>query len=347
MEIRKLGRHGLETAAVGLGCMGMTEWYGHVDERESVRTIHRALEMGLSLLDTADMYAVGRNEELVGRALSGGWRDLAVVATKFGQRRDPATGAFLGVSGRPEYVRQACEASMRRLGVDYIDLYQQHRVDRDVPIEETVGAMQELVDEGKVKYLGLSEAQPSDIRRAVKVAQISTLQTEYSLFERHVENDILDECEDLKLGFLAYSPLGRGLLTGRWQSASDFDEFDARGAGTHYPRFQPGNLEHNVELVETIKRVGAPEGWSAAQVSLAWLLAQRSWIVPIPGTKRRERLEENAVAIDIMLTADELDILDTLTPPRGSRYPEASIPEWTSPPLAAGPAGPASPASPA
>lgn len=333
MEIRRLGRYGLETAAVGLGCMGMTEWYGHLDERESVRTIHRALEMGLSLLDTADMYAVGRNEELVGRALTGGWRDLAIVATKFGHRRHPETGAFLGVSGHPDYVKESCEASMRRLGVDYIDLYQQHRVDRTIPIEETVGAMQELVDEGKVKYLGLSEAQPEDIRRAVKVAQISTLQTEYSLFERHVEDDILDACEELRLGFLAYSPLGRGLLTGRWQNESDFDEFDTRGTGTMYPRFQPGNFEHNVKLVETIRAVGEPEGWSPAQVSLAWLLAQRSWIVPIPGTKRVERLEENAVAIDIMLTAAELDILDALEQPLGMRYPEASIPAWTSPPL--------------
>ena len=333
METRSLGKHGLEAAAIGLGCMGMTEWYGHIDERESVRTIHRALEIGVTLLDTADMYAVGRNEQLVGRALTGGWRDLAIVATKFGHRRDPETGKFLGVSGRPEYVRSACEASLRRLGIEHIDLFQQHRVDREVPIEETVGAMKELVDEGKVLYLGLSEAQPEDIRRAVAVAPISTLQTEYSLFERHVENDILDTCEELRIGFLAYSPLGRGMLTGRWQTAADFDEADTRGAGTTYPRFQPGNFEHNLALVETVKAVGAAAGYTAAQVSLAWLLAQRSWIVPIPGTKRVERIDENAAAVDIMLTAVELDVLDSLDAPAGTRYPEASIPAWTSPPL--------------
>ena len=333
METRSLGRHGLETAAIGLGCMGMTEWYGHIDEKESIRTIHRALEIGVTLLDTADMYAVGRNEQLVGRALTGGWRDLAIVATKFGHRREPETGKFLGVSGRPAYVRAACEASLLRLGIDHIDLYQQHRVDREVPIEETVGAMKELVDEGKVLYLGLSEAQPEDIRRAVAVAPISTLQTEYSLFERHVENDILDTCEELVIGFLAYSPLGRGLLTGRWQTEADFDEADSRGAGTTYPRFQPGNFEHNLALVENVKAVGVEEGYTAAQVSLAWLLAQRSWIVPIPGTKRVERIDENVAAIDIMLTAGELALLDALGEPAGTRYPEASIPAWTSPPL--------------
>ena len=296
METRSLGKHGLEAAAIGLGCMGMTEWYGHIDEKESIRAIHRALEIGVTLLDTADMYAVGRNEQLVGRALTGGWRDLAIVATKFGNRRDPETGKFLGVSGRPEYVRAACEASLLRLGIEHIDLYQQHRVDREVPIEETVGAMKELVDEGKVLYLGLSEAQPEDIRRAVAVAPISTLQTEYSLFERHVENDILDTCEELVIGFLAYSPLGRGMLTGRWRSEADFDEVDSRGPGTTYPRFQPGNFEHNLALVETVTALGAEEGYTAAQVSLAWLLAQRSWIVPIPGTKRVERIDENAAA---------------------------------------------------
>lgn len=333
MEIRKLGRHGLEAAAVGLGCMGMTEWYGHIDEKQSLRAIHRALEMGLGLLDTADMYAVGKNEQLIGRALSGGWRDLAIVATKFGQVRDPETGAFKGVNGRPEYVHRACDASLKRLGVDYIDLYQQHRVDRTVPIEETAGAMQELVDMGKVRYLGLSEAQESDIRRACAVAEISTLQTEYSVFERHVENDILDTCEELRIGFLAYAPLGRGLLTGRWQSVSDFDEIDSRGAGTNYPRFQPENFDHNLKAVETLKAIGDPEGWTPAQVALAWLLAQRSFIVPIPGTKRPERVEENAVAIDIMLTAPELDLIETIEPPQGGRYVEASIPTWTSPPL--------------
>jgi aryl-alcohol dehydrogenase-like predicted oxidoreductase len=332
MEKRELGRQGLEVEAMGLGCMGMTEWYGDTNDAESIRTIHRALEMGLALIDTADMYAVGGNEKLVGRALTGSWRDLAIVATKFGHRRDQDTGKFLGVCGRPDYVKSACEASLLRLGIDHIDLYQQHRVDPQVPIEETVGAMAELVKEGKVSYLGLSEAQVPDIERAHKVHPISTLQTEYSLFERHVENDILDTCEDLKIGFLAYAPLGRGLLTGRFQVASDFDELDARGEGTNYPRFQPGNLEHNAQLVEIVRSIGEPEGWTPAQVSLAWLLAQRSFIVPIPGTKRTERVEENAAAIDIILTSEELDLLDTLDP-RGARYPEASIPSWTSPPL--------------
>lgn len=333
MESRELGRHGLKVKALGLGCMGMTEWYGHTDEPESVRTIHRALEMGLDLLDTADMYAVGRNEELVGKALTGGWRDLAVVATKFGQRREPGTGKFLGVCGTPEYVRECCEASLRRLDIDYIDLYQQHRVDPKVPIEETVGAMQELVDEGKVLYLGLSEAQPPDILRALKVTKISTLQTEYSLFERHAEEEILGLCEEQGIGFLAYSPLGRGMLTGRWQSAADFDETDSRGGATNYPRFQEGNLEHNVKLVEAVAGVGGPHGWTSAQVSLAWLLAQRPFIVPIPGTKRTSRLEENAGALDIVLSAEELATLDALPAPLGDRYPEASIPRWTSPPL--------------
>lgn len=333
MEIRSLGPYGLETAAIGLGCMGMTGSYGHVDEVESIRTIHRALELGVTLLDTADIYGVGRNEELVGRALAGGKRAGALVATKFGHRHDPETGKIIGVSGRPEYVRAACEASLRRLGIDHIDLYQQHRVDRQVPIEETVGAMKELLDEGKVRYLGLSEAQPEDIRRAARVAPISTLQTEYSLFERHAEGDILDTCEQLKIGFLAYSPLGRGLLTGRWQGAADFDEIDTRGAGTHYPRYQPGNFEHNLALAETVKSVGVREGYTPAQVSLAWLLARRSWIVPIPGTTHVDRLEENAAAAGIMLTAEELAVLDAMGEPAGTRYPEANIPAWTSPPL--------------
>jgi aryl-alcohol dehydrogenase-like predicted oxidoreductase len=230
-------------------------------------------------------------------------------------------------------VRECCEASLRRLDIDYIDLYQQHRVDPKVPIEETVGAMQELVDEGKVLYLGLSEAQPPDILRAVKVAKISTLQTEYSLFERHAEEEILDLCAEVGLGFLAYSPLGRGMLTGRWQSAADFDETDSRGGDTNYPRFKEGNLEHNVQLVEAVTAVGEPHGWTSAQVSLAWLLAQRPFIVPIPGTKRATRLEENAGALDIVLSPEELAVLDALPAPLGDRYPEASIPRWTSPPL--------------
>jgi aryl-alcohol dehydrogenase-like predicted oxidoreductase len=334
METRELGRHGLKVGAMGLGCMGMTEWYGHTDEPQSVRAIHRAIEMGLQLIDTADMYAVGKNELLVGRALTGSWRDLAIVATKFGHVREPETGRLLRVDGRPEYVKQACEASLKRLGIDHIDLYQQHRVDRTVPIEETVGAMLELVQEGKVSYIGLSEAQPSDIRRAAAVAPISTLQTEYSLFERHAEDEVLDLCEELGIGFLAYSPLGRGLLTGRWQSEADFDEFDTRGTGTNYPRFQPGNFEHNVALVEQVKAIGDQVGATPAQVSLAWLLSRRPFVVPIPGTKRVERVEENAAALDVVLSPEQLATLDALDAPQGERYPEASIPSWVSPPLA-------------
>ena len=334
METRSLGKYGLETAAIGLGCMGMTGSYGHVDEVESIRTIHRALELGVTLLDTADIYGVGLNEELVGRALAGGRREQALVASKFGHLHDPATGKIIGVSGRPDYVRSACEASLRRLGIDHIDLYQQHRVDRHVPIEETVGAMKELLDEGKVRYLGLSEAQPADIRRAARVAPISTLQTEYSLFERHAEDGILDTCEELRIGFLAYSPLGRGMLTGRWQSEADFDELDTRGAGTNYPRFQPGNFEHNVALVEQVKAIGDQVGATPAQVSLAWLLSRRPFVVPIPGTKRVERVEENAAALDVVLSPEQLATLDALDAPQGERYPEASIPSWVSPPLA-------------
>lgn len=341
MEKRALGRHGLVTSAIGLGCMGMTEWYGHTDSKESLRTIHRALESGVDLLDTADMYAVGQNEELLGRALSGGWRDLAVLATKLGFVRDPKTGAFKGVNGRPAYVRSACEASLKRLGVDQIDLYQLHRVDEHVPIEETVGAMQELVDAGKVRWIGLSEAQPSDIRRAAKVAQISTLQTEYSAFERHVETEgMLDVCEELGIGFLAYSPLGRGLLTGRWQTLADFDEIDTRGAGesgSAYPRFQAGNFERNLESVEVLRAVGEEAGGATpAQVSLAWLLSRKPWLVPIPGTKSVQRIEENAAAASLVLTPEQLARIDALPPAAGTRYQEDFIPRWTTPELPAG-----------
>ena len=269
MRTRRLG--GLEVSELGLGCMGMSEFYGTIDEDEAVRTIHRALELGVTLLDTADMYGVGANERLVGRAIADR-RGQVVLATKFGIRRSE-TGEPIGVSGRPEYVREACEASLRRLGIDVIDLYQQHRVDPETPIEETVGAMQELVDAGKVRFLGLSEAMPPDLRRAVATAPIASLQTEYSLFTREPEgNGVLETCAELGIGFLAYSPLGRGMLTGRFRSASDFGADDFRG-GSRYPRLAGENFDRNLELVERVEEIAAERGATPGQVALAWLLA--------------------------------------------------------------------------
>jgi len=336
METVNLGSQGLEVSRQGLGCMGMSEFYGEGDDEESIRTIHRALELGIGLLDTADMYGVGRNEELVGRAIRDR-REQAIVATKFGNVRGD-DGAFLGIDGSPEYVRRACEASLLRLGVDVIDLYQQHRVDQKTPIEETVGAMHELVDEGKVRFLGLSEAQPEDLRRAAATAPIATLQTEYSLFERGVENEILDTCEELGIGFLAYAPLGRGLLTGRFRSESDFADDDFRGGG-RYPRLTGENFEHNLRLVQEVEAVAEAHGATAAQVALAWLLTRRPWIVPIPGTKRVKYLEENAAAAELELTGDDLARLDALVPPGGGvpgeRYGGGRVPTWVSPPLTA------------
>src|SRR5919202_2785320 len=306
MEHRRLGE--LEVSALGLGCMGMSEFYGETDEAESIRTIHRALELGITLLDTADMYGVGENERLVGKAIADR-RERAIVATKFGNVRDE-NGEFLGINGRPEYVKQACEASLRRLGIDVIDLYQQHRVDPKTPIEETVGAMQELVDEGKVRYLGLSEAQPEDLRRAAATATITSLQTEYSLFTRDVErNGILETCDELGIGFFAYSPLGRGMLTGRFRSPSDFGENDFRG-GDRYPRMSGENFERNLALVHEVEAVAEARGARPSQVALAWLLSRRDWVVPIPGTKRVRYLEENAAAVDLELTEEELRRLD-------------------------------------
>jgi aryl-alcohol dehydrogenase-like predicted oxidoreductase len=326
---------GLESSELGLGCMGMSEFYGEGDDEESIRTIHRALDLGITLLDTADMYGVGRNEELVGRALQGR-RERAIVATKFGNVRGD-DGAFLGIDGSPEYVRRACDASLRRLGIDVIDLYQQHRVDPKTPIEETVGAMHELVEQGKVRFIGLSEAQPEDLRRAAATAPIATLQTEYSLFERSVENEILDTCEELGIGFLAYAPLGRGLLTGRFRSESDFSDDDFRGGG-RYPRLAGENLEHNLRLVQEVEAVAEAHGATAAQVALAWLLTRRPSIVPIPGTKRVKYLEENAAATERELSAAELAQLDALVPPGGSvageRYAGGGVPTWVSPPRA-------------
>jgi aryl-alcohol dehydrogenase-like predicted oxidoreductase len=336
METRKLGA-GLEVSAIGLGCMGMSEFYGAGDDAESIRTIQRALELGVTLLDTADMYGVGRNEELVGRAIRDR-RDQAIVATKFGNVRGE-DGGFLGVDGTPEYVRQACEASLRRLGIDVIDLYQQHRIDPKTPIEETVGAMHELVDDGKVRFIGLSEALPEDLRRAAETAPIATLQTEYSVFERFAENEVLDTCEELEIGFLAYAPLGRGLLTGRFRSEADFGDDDFRGGG-RYPRLAGENLEKNLAMLAEVEAVAGDAGATPAQVALAWLLSRRDWIVPIPGTKRVAYLEQNAAAVDVHLTDEHLARLDALLPPGGSahgeRYPAGRTPRSVTPPLARG-----------
>ena len=301
METRKLGNQGLEVSELGLGCMGMSEFYGTADEDEAIATIHRAIELGVTFLDTADMYGWGANERLAGRAIADR-RDQVVLATKFGNMRGPA-GEFLGISGTPEYVRSACEASLERLGVDTIDLYYQHRVDLETPIEDTVGAMAELVQEGKVRYLGLSEAAPDTIRRAQAVHPISALQTEYSLWTREPEAEILPTVRELGIGFVAYSPLGRGFLTGGIRSIENLDEKDFRRRG---PRFQEGNLERNLELVAVVEALAAEKGVRPSQIALAWVLSRGEDIVPIPGTKRRSYLEENAAAAEIELTAGEL-----------------------------------------
>jgi aryl-alcohol dehydrogenase-like predicted oxidoreductase len=328
VNTRDLG--GLEVSELGLGCMGMSEFYGGYDEAESIRTIHRALELGVTLLDTADMYGAGDNEELVGRAIADR-RDRAIVATKFGNMRGP-NREFLGVNGRPEYVREACEASLRRLGIDTIDLYQQHRVDPKVPIEESVGAMEELRQEGKVRFLGLSEALPEDIRRANDTARISSLQTEYSLFTRDVErNEVLATCEELGIGFLAYAPLGRGMLTGRFRRPEDFDGPDDARGGNNYPRMSDEHFATNLAITEAVEALAAEKGATAGQVALAWLLSRRDWVVPIPGTKRVRYLEENAAAADVELTADDLARLDALPEAVGERYPGGRVPNWVSP----------------
>ena len=302
--------------------MGMSEFYGAADEAEAIATIRRALELGVTFLDTADMYGWGANERLIGEAIAGR-RDQAVVATKFGNMRGPA-GEFLGISGNPDYVRSACEASLERLGIETIDLYYQHRVDLETPIEETVGAMAELVQEGKVRYLGLSEAAPDTIRRAHAVHPISALQTEYSLWSRDLEAEILPTVRELGIGFVAYAPLGRGFLTGRIRSVDELDERDFRRRG---PRFQEENLQHNLDLVAVVEGLAAEKGATPSQIALAWVLSRGDDVVPIPGTKRRSYLEENAVAAEIELTPAELERLELAFPAgaaAGDRYPDMS-----------------------
>lgn len=316
MKQRTLGQ--LTVPAIGLGCMGMSEFYGSGDEKESIATIHRAIALGANFLDTADMYGVGSNETLVGRAIRDR-RDQVILATKFGNMRGE-DGAFLGVNGKPDYVRKCCEASLERLGVDTIDLYYQHRVDPETPIEDTVEAMAELVKEGKVRHLGLSEAAPASIRKAQAVHPITALQTEYSLWSRDPEHEILATCRELGIGFVAYSPLGRGMLTGRFQLPEDFPEDDFR---RHHPRFQGENFQHNLELVEEVKAIAADKGCTPAQLALAWVLAQGEDIATIPGTKHVKYLEENLAALDIELGKADLDRLDGAFPmgaASGERY---------------------------
>jgi aryl-alcohol dehydrogenase-like predicted oxidoreductase len=319
MDTRKLGTQGLEVSEQGLGCMGMSEFYGTIDEDESIATIHRAIELGITFLDTADMYGVGANERLVGRAIVDR-RDKVVLATKFGNERGE-DGSFLGVNGRPEYVRAAADASLARLGVDHIDLYYQHRVDPETPIEETVGTMAELVAAGKVRYLGLSEAAPETIRRAHATHPISALQTEYSLWTRDAEGEILPTVRGLGIGFVAYSPLGRGFLTGRFQSSDDLEADDRR---RNLPRFQGDNFDANLALVRRVQEVAGAKSATPAQVALAWVLSRGDDVVPIPGTKRRAYLEQNAGASGLELTAQELELLEEPFATAGPRYPDMS-----------------------
>jgi aryl-alcohol dehydrogenase-like predicted oxidoreductase len=318
MQKRKLGQ-GLEVSAIGLGCMGMSEFYGPRDDKQSIAVIHRAIELGVTFLDTADAYGSGHNEKLVGDAIRDR-RDKVVVATKFANVRGP-NGEWLGVRGDPQYVHEACDASLKRLGIDHIDLYYQHRVDEKVPIEETVGAMKELVQAGKIRHIGLSEAAPQTIRRAHKVHPVTALQTEYSLWTRDVEAEILPLCRELGIGFVAYSPLGRGFLTGKIKSKSELSADDFRQS--RYPRFAGENFERNQQIVKRLEEIAAKKKCTPAQLALAWLLAKGNDVVPIPGTKKMNRLEENAAAVEVKLSPAEVDEIDRMFPAgvaAGQRY---------------------------